>query len=342
MADLNSKVSAIDKLIDYAATGVGAIAGPMLAPWRASREAKARLASAQIDAEVRRIEAESDAGTSAIIAKAQAEARQYVLPPDADVRGAVQLTREDIVQRIDYQERKRLTNIKSAVEDAAEELGDKEVTDHEPDPDWTARYIDGVQDVSSEDLRKIWAKILAGEVESPGRTSLRTLETLRNMTKRDAEMFGEVCNFVLFKALYFIVHERRYTQQFDALQHFKLVHLQDCGLLHFGQSTQNITDETEQYVYQGLLLQVSRNIGGTARIPFQVATLTIAGSELYRIVEPESRWDYLRMFASILHSKNCRLSYSQIVNWRLDGGFKYVNSFTQIEPGSDDAKEFTP
>ena len=186
MADLNLNVKAVEKLLDYTASGVGAIAGPMLAPWKASREAKARLAAAPIDAEVRRIEAESEAETSAIIAKAQSEARQYTIAPNAEVRGTVGITRDDVMQRIEFQERKRLTNVASVVEDAAEELGDKEVPDHEPDPDWTSRFFNEVQDVSSEDMQKIWAKILAGEVESPGRTSLRSLDILRNLTQQDA------------------------------------------------------------------------------------------------------------------------------------------------------------
>ena len=185
MADLNLKVSAIDKLLDYAACGVGAIAGPMLAPWRASREAKARLASVRIDAEVRRIDAESEAETSAIIAKARSAAREYIVAQDAEIHGTAEITREDIIQRIEFQERKRIANVKSAVEDAADELGDKEVNDHEPDPDWNARYFGYVQDVSSEDLRKdMGEEYLAGEVESPGRTSLRTLDTLQEYDEK--------------------------------------------------------------------------------------------------------------------------------------------------------------
>ena len=38
--NLSLKVPAIEKLIDYGASGVGAIAGPLLAPWKASREGK--------------------------------------------------------------------------------------------------------------------------------------------------------------------------------------------------------------------------------------------------------------------------------------------------------------
>ena len=342
MPEFGLKVPAIEKLIDYGASGVGAIAGPLLAPWKASREGKARLNAAEADAQVRQIQARADASALNIVAEAQAQAQEYLLPADTDIRARLDITPQDIAQSIEFQGRKRLANAKTALVGAADELEGKEVDDHEPDPDWTARFFDCVQDVSSEDMQKIWAKILAGEVESPGRTSLRTLDTLRNLTKADAEMFCEVCNFVLFKALHFIIYERKYIQRYDALQHINLVHLQDCGLLNFGQSTHNIVNQTEWYEYQGLILQVSRNTSGTERIPFQIATLTIAGAELYKIVQPELRFDYIQTFARILHSKNCRLSYSQIINRRPDGGFEYLNSFTEIEPGSDDAEEFSP
>ena len=172
MAEFEVKISAIEKLLDYLASGIGATAGPLFRPWQAYMEGHAK-----------RISAQADADALAIIAQAQVDARQYLLAPGADVQGVVEITRENIMQRIEFQERKRLANIRSVVESAAEELGDQEVPDHEPDHDWTARFFDCVQDVSSEHMQKLWAKVLSGEVESPGRTSLRTLDTLRNMAE---------------------------------------------------------------------------------------------------------------------------------------------------------------
>ena len=226
--NLSLKVPAIEKLIDYGASGVGAIAGPLLAPWKASREGKASVTAAEADARVRQIQAGADPSALNIIAGAQSEAHAY-LPTGSDVHGTLDITREDIAQSIEFQGRKRLANAKVILEEAAEELGDKEVDDHHPDPDWTARFFDHVQDVSSEDMQRIWAKILAGEVESPGRTSLRTLDTLRNMTKRDAELFRRICDFVLFKVVHFIIYERGYIKGYDTLRHINMVHLQDCG-----------------------------------------------------------------------------------------------------------------
>lgn len=181
-----TKILATDKLLDYLASGIGATAGPLFRLWQAYMEGHAK-----------RISARADADALAIIAQAQADARQYLVAPGTDVQGAVEITHEHLKQVIEFQGLKRLANIASVVENAAEELSDKEVPDHEPDHDWTARFFDCVQDVSSEHMQKLWGKVLSGEVESPGRTSLRTLETLRNMTQREAEVFERIAPYVI-------------------------------------------------------------------------------------------------------------------------------------------------
>ena len=56
--------------------------------------------------------------------------------------------------------------------EAARQLGDKSVANSDPDHDWTARFFNGVQDVSSKEMQLLWAKVLAGEVER-GRKHIR-------------------------------------------------------------------------------------------------------------------------------------------------------------------------
>ena len=164
-----AKVRALDKVLDYTASGIGAVAGPMLAPWKARREAEAR-----------RITALGDANALRIIAGAQVEAREALTSTDVDVQGEISIA-ETISQRIQFQEEKRHRNIGSVVGRAAEELGDKEVPDQEPDHDWTARFFNYIQDVSSEEMKSLWAKVLAGEIERPGSVSIRGLSILRNL-----------------------------------------------------------------------------------------------------------------------------------------------------------------
>ena len=192
--DVTLRVPALEKLVDYAASGVGAIAGPMLANWRASREGQARLTFTRVNAEVHLIETESKARSLQIIADSQAQARQSIDTAIESGHGVVEITRDDITQSIEFQGRKRLTNARSVVVDAARELGDKEVFDHQPDPDWTARFFDDIQDISSEEMQSLWAKVLAGEVERPGSTSIRTLSILKNLDQAAASLFGSLCS----------------------------------------------------------------------------------------------------------------------------------------------------
>ena len=334
-----SKVLGIDKLIDYGANGVGAIAGPLLAPWKASREGKARLTAAQVDAQVREIEARADASALNVIAEAQAEAREYLLPADADIHAKLDITLQDIAQSFEFQGRKRLANARAVLEAAADELGDREVDDHEPDPDWTARLFDIVQDVSSEDLQKIYAKILAGEVESPGRTSLRTLDTLRNMTKIDAELFKGICNLVIQQDCVFF--DESYLKNFDDLSYSKLIHLQDCGLVTIQSFlTRQITvGENKEcalpYLDGALLIAGVQGASEVLGIP--VALLTTAGRELFRIVDCTPHWGYLRTFSKFLESKHCRLEYLESVVPLSDGRIRYSNRIL-IEPEPDQAE----
>ena len=192
--DVTLRVPAIEKLVDYAASGVGAIAGPMLANWRASREGQASLTSTRVNTEVHLLETESKARSLQIIADAQAKARQSIDTAIESGHGRVEITREDIIQLIEFQGRKRLTNASSVVERAADELGDKEVPDHEPNHDWTARFFNDIQDVSSEEMQLLWAKVLAGEVERPESTSIRTLSILKNLDQTTASLFGTFCS----------------------------------------------------------------------------------------------------------------------------------------------------
>ena len=342
MADLNLNVRAIEKLIDYLATGIGAIPSPMLAPWKAYWEGKAKRISARADADVRRLQAESDAGTSSIIAKARSDAREYLITPGAEVNGTLEFTRDDIIQRIEFQERKRLANVRSVVEDAADELGDKEVSDHEPDPDWNARYFDYVQDISSEDLRKIWAKILAGEVESPGRTSLRTLETLRNMAKRDAVMFRNICDFVMSNDFVFY-HDS--IKGIGALNYSNLLHLQDCGLINVGpnlvkQFTWGTTEEILLTYHNGALM-VTKNADSKKELKIPDILLTTAGKELSRFVQSTLNMEYLQAFSKFLASKNCRLEHLERVVTLPDGRLWYANR-VPIDTQSDQPEGSTP
>ena len=314
MVEVVIKIPAIEKLLDYTASGVGAVAGPLLLPLRAYMEGHAK-----------RISARSYAGALPIIVQAQADARQYVVASDADVQGVVEFTSDHIMQRIEFQERKRLANIRSVVENAAEELGDKEVPDHEPDHDWTARFFDCVQDVSSEHMQKLWARVLSGEVESPGRTSLRTLSILRDMSQSEAKVFSNLMKYRINDFLLTKCLEKVAGRESEA-QTLKLVHI---GLAYSSMVAYKSISLSHLGIYDtehhGCLLRVEGPPG--ARIDFNgmkspgltVMLLTPPSKELARFCIHEPSVEYLSCFARALKSQGCSLKLAPITGTTSDG-----------------------
>ena len=322
MVDVNLKVPALEKLLDYAASGIGAVAGPMLATWRARQDAKAKLIGVQAEADSLRL-----------IADAQADARQSLVEPDQAGPGMVEIGPDGIAQRIEFQEKKRQANIVSVVQDAAAELGGKEVSDREPDPDWTARFFDCVQDISSENMRKLWAKVLSGEVEEPGRTSLRTLDVLKNMTQRDAQTFESICDFVIDD---FIYYPTEYQTNHLNLRLNNMIHLQNIGLVYFSSflsKTLEFVPNRKQFIfrYQDTFLRITTK-DDSKRVKISVILLTSSGMELYRILKCTVHMGYLQSFSRFLTAENCELSYAHIVQTVPDSGFSYATHFTPIEP----------
>ena len=326
MVDVNLKVPALEKLVDYAASGIGAVAGPMLAPRKARKEAEAR-----------RIESRAEADSLKLIADAQAEARHSLVAPGQAGRGVLEIDQDGIRQRIEFQEGKHQANIASVVREAAADLGDREVPAHEPDPDWTARFFDGVQGVSSEDMRKIWAKILSGEVEDPGRTSLRTLSILRDMSQSDAEAFSTLMEYRISDFIFEGWIEQpiamELSSSFKFLLHAGLVypnHLRVSSMrdLALGDDGEYVEE------YCGHALRVE-GPPGTSIDPMNLSinALTPSGEELARFCGSEPNFDYLSCFARFLESRDSKLQIAPIVS-RNSGGTMHFDreALRTIEP----------
>ena len=84
-------------------------------------------------------------------------------------------------------------NIDSVVSSAVQAMG--ETVSAEPvDVDWINRFFSIAQDISEPKMQQIWGQILSGETTAPGRFSLRSIETLRNVSQHEAEIFSRACS----------------------------------------------------------------------------------------------------------------------------------------------------
>lgn len=64
----------------------------------------------------------------------------------------------------------------------------------EVDPDWMTAYLRLAEEICGNNMKVLWAKILAQEITSPGSFSVKSLETLKKMTQREAGVFQRCCH----------------------------------------------------------------------------------------------------------------------------------------------------
>jgi hypothetical protein len=102
--------------------------------------------------------------------------------------------------------------------------------------DWITNFFDKCRIVSDEEMQVLWAKILAGEANSPGTYSKRTVNFLGSLEKDEAQLFTNLCSFVAIvnkeaNPLIYDYNALIYKNQeigFDAL-----THLENIGLISF-------------------------------------------------------------------------------------------------------------
>lgn len=63
------------------------------------------------------------------------------------------------------------------------------------DDDWIRNFFDKSRLISDEQMRSLWARMLAGEANQPGSFSKRTVNFVNNLDKIDADLFTKLCGF---------------------------------------------------------------------------------------------------------------------------------------------------
>jgi uncharacterized protein DUF2806 len=149
------------------------------------------------------------------------------------------------MRRFLMEEAKKQNNIEAIISKALPEVTEQSKPEHVED-DWITNFFDKCRLISDEEMQKLWAKILAGEANSPGRFSKRTVGLLGSLDKYDAVLFAHLCSFNFdlggpYPLIYDIDH-KIYTDReivFGALSH-----LESIGLIQFNHLT--------SYVRRGL------------------------------------------------------------------------------------------
>lgn len=331
MCDLNelesiAKIPGIKKLAEVTASGIGSVAGAIVAPWVAGRHAKAKL-----------IEARAEADSMRIIAQAQGDAMQILSQGSESV--PLEVTTDQTAQRLEYQERKRQSNLVSVVSRAAEDLGEEEVPDQEPDHDWIARYFEYVKDVTEKDVQELWARVLAGTVRSPGSVSLRTLSMLRDMSSIEARTFKEAMRYRIEDFIYWkfcvessdvLTYDDFNYRFFDIGLFYSTIGERPPRSLRLDQDGKGVYVIADRAIF--LRGQPNRKIDDTG----DKAVLKPPAMELAPLCDVQVDWGYLRRIAKLLHDSpaNCTMQAAQLVEASSESFTYDSRTLESVEPAS--------
>ena len=156
---------------------------------------------------------------------------------------------------------------------------------NEMDDDWVTNFFDKSRIISDNEMQNLWAQVLAGEANSPGTYSKRTVNFLSSLDKKDAELFQILCRYCWLvddlMPLIFDIKNDIYDK--NGINFKSLIHLDSIGLIHFeinGFIMQNIPKKFT-VSYYGKLLDLTiqnENTLGTGQVFF-----TEIGKELVKI-----------------------------------------------------------
>jgi len=200
--------------------------------------------------------------------------------------------------RVAWQESLRERNIEAILEKTLNIVHPQEKVSSEPvDEDWITRFFRYAEDINNEEMRKIWAYVLATEIKKPRTFSMRTLEVLKNISHYEAELFQRVSALSLeMKSRRILIYDSNIFHDFeirlDDLRLLDEAGLLVCDLLTVVESNFSY-DTVLEMNCDSLLVYVLNEESKTGSFRIRCIQYTVAGRELANALELNSNADHI-------------------------------------------------
>lgn len=241
------------------------------------------------------------------IAKAEVEAEKIRALADIEIRDLQQRA----LIRFVTEETKKQANIESIVYKSINDLEDDAKPEGIED-DWIMNFFDKCKLISDNEMQKIWAKILAGEANTPGEYSKRTINFLNSLDKYDAKLFTKLCsyewNIGYFVPLIFDTENEIYNK--NGINFGSLKHLNEIGLISFsGIANYRKTNLPEKItaLYYDRLINIQFKKKKNNELKIGLVSFSRTGEELAAIVDSKPIPDFfdyvLKKWDDIIYSE---------------------------------------
>lgn len=232
-------------------------------------------------------------GLEAKSRRKMADADAYAAIKNAETENAVALIKikgeDDIANYIIEREKRKLKNVQSVIEEVSDILeNDSEISQEPVNQDWVNRFRTIIEEVSDKDIQNLWARILAGEIKKPQSYSFRTLDTLKNFSKEDAQNFLRLSKFIINNSMLC-------TSDDYGISLMDQVIMDDLGLIKGEKLVQSYNvSENRPFI---LLLDNKHVLMGyskrESKIQIEYYQLSQAGREIYNLLSIENRIDFV-------------------------------------------------
>lgn len=184
--------------------------------------------------------------------------------------------------------------------------------DRSIEDDWLFTWRDYAGRVSNDDLQRLWGRVLAGEIKSPGTYSLRTLEFLRGLSKVEAEQIANLARFAIEGR---IARSQKKHLEEQGIPFSRLLEMQELGVLSgveaVGLLTQYKTLATGSFVRvlrsNGKALVVKHE-DPSKTLELEVYMLTGIGAQILGLGSFEPDLQYLRLLGKHIATKGFTVS----------------------------------
>ena len=237
------------------------------------------------------------------MAEAEAKAGRIRAISEAETDIEVAELRRRAAERFIYEEMKKQSNMEDITQKAIPHLTDNAEPEKIED-DWIVNFFEKCRITSDDQMKDLWARILAGQGNNPGSFSRKTVNLVADLEKRDATIFANLCRFGWllnnsFQPL--VLDDQHEIYNKHGINFDTLTHLESLGLIRFdglsGFRFMNLPKSiTVSYGKRQTILTLPNDSGNDLSIGNIL--LTQAGGELTRIVVPglspvEGFFDYV-------------------------------------------------
>jgi hypothetical protein len=218
-----------------------------------------------------------------IIRMARAEAEVQKIKVTAQIETTE--LHQRALHRILAEEAQKQRNIESITAKALPYI-EEESKPQNMENDWITNFFDKCRLISDEQMQTLWAKVLAGEANSSGSYSKRTVNFLSSLDKKDAIHFATLCSFGWYLGdigmVPLIYNEQESIYKEQGITFTVLKHLDDIGLVSLTISEYNQTELPKHscFFYDGIPINIEFQMEEDNQLDIGRVILTQIGQEL--------------------------------------------------------------